>query len=86
MAGNQITAGGRGRRRWRKKAEELPPKRKGGRIREIAKENSKDPGSAQQGGDLGGPRGISSASSRTRCREAVGEIAPVKTDWLSLCG
>ena len=38
----------------RKKAEELTAKAKGGAdFAQLAKDNSKDPGSAQQGGDLG---------------------------------
>ncbi len=52
-----------------KKAQELTDKAKGGAdFAQLAKENSKDPGSAEQGGDLGWRRrACSSARSKTRC-------------------
>ena len=52
-----------------KKAEELTAKAKGGAdFAQLAKDNSKDPGSAEQGGDLAGhSAACSSDRSKTRC-------------------
>ena len=69
----------------RKKAEELTAKAKGGAdFAQLAKDNSKDPGSAQQGGDLGwAQRGMFVGPFEDALfGMAVGEIrGPVKTDF-----
>ncbi|MGH8235976.1 MAG: SurA N-terminal domain-containing protein [Steroidobacteraceae bacterium] len=69
----------------RKKAEELTAKAKGGAdFAQLAQENSKDPGSAQQGGDLGwAQRGMFVGPFEDALfGMAVGEIrGPVKTDF-----
>ena len=69
----------------RKKAEELTAKAKGGAdFAQLAKENSKDPGSAQQGGDLGwAQRGMFVGPFEDALfAMSVGEIrGPVKSDF-----
>ena len=69
----------------RKKAEELTAQVKGGAdFAQLAKENSKDPGSAQQGGDLGwAQRGMFVGPFEDALfGMTVGEIrGPVKTDF-----
>jgi peptidyl-prolyl cis-trans isomerase D len=69
----------------RKKAEELTAKAKGGAdFAQLAQENSKDPGSAQQGGDLGwAQRGMFVGPFEDALfAMAVGEIrGPVKSDF-----
>jgi peptidyl-prolyl cis-trans isomerase D len=69
----------------RKKAEQLTEKAKGGAdFAQLAKENSKDPGSAQQGGDLGwAQRGMFVGPFEDALfAMSAGEIrGPVKTDF-----
>lgn len=69
----------------RKKAEELTAKAKGGAdFAQLAKESSKDPGSAQQGGDLGwATRGMFVGPFEDALfAMSVGEIrGPVKSDF-----